>query len=116
MKTTNKTDESYFLENSVYILSTNTKKVFLQVVPVRVHNGNHACSTFALLDNGRKNTLLHDDLKRKLRLTLLWLGDSMIVRWLGGGKFTHSPEKLLFKAYESSHNFITYKYYRNVNN
>ena len=28
-------------------------------------------------------------------LTLLWLGDSMNVRWLGWGKINHSPEKLL---------------------
>ena len=48
--------------------SASTKKVFLQIVPVRIHYGNRSCSTFALLDNGSESTLLRQDLSGKLGL------------------------------------------------
>ena len=37
--------------------------------------------------------------KESVALTLLWLGDLMDVRWLGWGKITHSPEKLLWSMW-----------------
>ena len=70
--------------------STENRRVFLQVVPVKLQAGDRSCSTFALLDNGSESTLLRDDLSHKLGLK----GDLIDV---AVGTFKDDPEFMQFR-------------------